>query len=120
MKQFYVSFTSSYTRHDKIITIEKELELMLGDNTNFSDIVFFIDEIKKIHKKCIRCVKNGYDFQLTIEEWSPELFNRWVSEPVSKQDLDGVYLSADTRYTPMERDMYLTSDILHDLEFTLH
>lgn len=107
-------------------------ELILTDDTNFSDIVKFIEDIKKIWKKGMAAIKSGYWMELeviesTYDNWldtEKELvtktFNRWVSIPVDEQDGEGIYLRADTRYSDDEyRDMYLTKDILKDLTFTL-
>lgn len=107
-------------------------EIRLSDDTNFSEIVEFIDDIKKIWKKGMTAIKAGFHMEMEVteavyENWiEPEKeliqkeFDRWISVPLEKQDSDGIYLEADKRYTSECRDMYLTKDILKDLAFTLH
>lgn len=112
--------------------IEKKYDtgLRVSDETNFSDIVDFLDDIKNIWKRAMGAVKRGnwmemevvvstYDNWNTDEPLKQKSYDRWVSAPVEAQDQEGIYLSADTRYTRQERDMYLTKDTIRDLAFTL-
>lgn len=100
-------------------------------NTDFSEIVEFLEDIKKIWKKGTAAIKAGFYMELEVIEavyqnWGePEKdlmqqsYNRWVSVPTHEQDGEGIYLRPDTRYTDECRDMYLTKDTLKDLAFTL-
>lgn len=106
-------------------------EIRLADNTTFSEIVEFLEDVKKVYKKGMAAIKAGFRMELEVteavyENWlEPEKdlilksFNRWVSVETYEQDNEGIYLRPDTRYTEEHRDMYLTKDTLKDLAFTL-
>lgn len=106
-------------------------EINLADSTTFSEIVKFLDDVKRVYKKGMTAIKTGSQMELEItesvyENWlepGKELiqksFNRWVSIPTHEQDDQGIYLRPDTRYTEEHRDMYLSKDVLKDLAFTL-
>ena len=130
MKFFEMNLQVVESKKGELIEKTYKTELRISDETSFSDIVDFMEDIKNIWKRAKSAVKRGhwmelevivsaYDNWLTDEELIRKSFDRWVSVPTEEQDEDGIYLRADTRYTAPERDMYLTKDTLKDLAFTL-
>lgn len=131
MKSFELKLKVDEIRRHEAIERRYEAEIKLTDETSFSEIVEFMEEVKKIWKKGMNAIKAGLYMELEITEstydnWlSPDKnliqksFNRWVSAPTQEQDDEGIYLRPDTRYTDECRDMYLTKDTLKSLAFTL-
>lgn len=131
MKSFEMRLKVDEIRRRETTERTYQAEIKLTDNTDFSEIVEFLEDIKKIWKKGTAAIKAGFYMELEVIEavyqnWGePEKdliqksFNRWVSVPTHEQDGEGIYLRPDTRYTDECRDMYLTKDTLKDLDFTL-
>lgn len=104
-------------------------ELMLTDNTLFSEIYHFIEEIKVIYEKARAIIDNRGSMELSIsvavyKNWETQdmdkkmkqvSYDRWVSVPTEEQGKESIYLKPDTRYTPENRDMFLFEDILEDI-----
>lgn len=131
MKNFELRLKVDEIRRRETIERTYKAEINLTDNTDFSEIVEFLEDIKKIWKKGMAAIKAGLYMELEVTEavyqnWEdPEKdliqksYNRWVSVKTDEQDGDGIYLRPDTRYTDECRDMYLTKNTLKDLAFTL-
>lgn len=100
--------------------------LDICDKTTFANIVKFINHVKVIWKEAMKVSEEGAFINLEITdsvyEYSPAFvqksFDRWVFEGYNS-DKEGIYLRPDEQYTPCNRDMYLTEDLLKDLAFTL-
>ncbi len=130
MKFFEMNLQVVESKKGERIEKTYKTELRVSDETSFSDIIYFLKDIKTIWKRAMSAVKRGnwlelevivssYDNWLTDEPLKQKSFDRWVSVPLEEQDSDGIYLRADERYTNPARDMYLSKDTLKDLAFTL-
>lgn len=130
MKSFEMNLKIVETKKGERVERIYKTELKITDETCFSEIVDFMGDIKNIWKKSMNAVKrknwmelevivSSYDNWLTGKPLVQKSFDRWVSVSSEEQDEEGIYLRADTRYTPPESDMYLTKDTLKDLAFTL-
>lgn len=131
MKSFELRLKVDEIRRRETTERTYKAEINLTDSTDFSEIIEFMGDIKKVWKKGMAAIKAGFYMELEVteavyENWlEPEKnlvqksYNRWVSVPTHEQDNEGIYLRPDTRYTDECRDMYLTKDTLKDLAFTL-
>lgn len=130
MKFFEMNLQVVESKKGERIEKTYKTELRVSDETSFSDIVDFLEDVKSIWKRAMGAVKrdnwmelevivSSYDNWLTDEPLVQKSFDRWVSVPLQKQDSEGIYLRADERYTEPERDMYLSKDTIKDLAFTL-
>lgn len=101
------------------------VKLECSENTHFSDMVNFLNKVKKIVSKVKKIYGQYGDsatYKLIFTEYvyshSPEIggkmieYNRWVSENVGDNvgdiDEEGIYLRPDTRYTEETLDMYIS------------
>ena len=93
-----------------------------GYDSAFSEMIKFMDDAKKIWRYAMKAKAKNNWYQLEVTEYTYDGensdLNRWVSR-YEPGDEEGIYLDADTKYTPAERDMYLTKDLMNDLAFTL-
>lgn len=130
MKFFEMNLQVVESKKGERIEKTYKTELRVSDETSFSDIVDFMEDIKNIWKRAMSAVKRNHWMQLevvvsTYDNWLTDKplvqksYDRWVSVSTEEQDEEGIYLRADARYTAPERDMYLTKDTLKDLAFTL-
>ncbi len=131
MKSFDLRLKVDEIRHNEITERNYKAEINLTDSTDFSEIIEFMEDVKKVWKKGMAAIKAGFYIELEVteavyENWlCPEKnlvqksYNRWVSVPTHEQDSEGIYLRPDPRYTDECRDMYLTKDTLKDLAYTL-
>lgn len=131
MKSFELKLKVDEIRRRETTERTYKAEINLTDSTDFSKIIEFMEDIKKVWKKGMAAIKAGFYMELEVteavyENWlEPEKnlvqksYNRWVSAPTHEQDSEGIYLRPDTRYTDECRGMYLTKDTLKDLAFTL-
>lgn len=99
----------------------------LKDSWSLSDIVEFVDGIKKVYSEAMKATKRGdfIEFEVTSSTYDEtddnrerliqKTFDRWFFEGYN-DDPDGIYLSPDVRYTNENHDLYLTKNILHDLD----
>lgn len=108
-----------------------QTSLRLSDNTTFSEIYHFVNEIKKIYAKAreIKDKRNPMELSISVTVYEGTGKNmriisrdRWVSVPMEKQEKEGIYLKLDTRDTAENqdmseenRDMFLFEDILNDI-----
>lgn len=128
MKQIDIVLKAEETYRNKKVNMEYKAETSFGNDTSFSQVLDFLDEAKKIWKHAMRLSKKGIYIKLEVTEFTYKKdsegslistnFDRWYFEGYN-EDTEGIYLSADTRYTKAERDMYLSKNVLRDLAFTL-
>lgn len=101
------------------ITVERKAQVDFGTETNFEQIAKFLEDAKKVVQGYKYCAKSGtfckvylssviYDCGEGLERLKSRSFNGWKFEgnPMDG-DADGLYLSADLRYTPEEHDIYI-------------
>lgn len=131
MKSFELRLKVDEIRRRETTERTYKAEINLTDGTDFSEIIEFMEDIKKVWKKSMAAIKAGLYMELEVteavyENWLEpgknlvqKSYNRWGSVPTHEQDSEGIYLRPDTRYTDECRDMYLTKDTLKDLAFTL-
>lgn len=129
MRRFEINISIKETRENKIIFRKQKAELEICDQTSFADIVRFMDGIKFIWKIAMKATRNAFYFEMevidaTYENWNNDKslitksFDFWSFKGYN-EDMEGIYLQPDTRYTIATRDMYLKEDIIKDLAFTL-
>ena len=128
MKQIDIVLKAEETSRNKKVNMEYKAGTSFGNDTSFSQVLDFLDEAKKIWKHAMRLSKKGIYIKLEVTEFTYKKdgegslistnFDRWHFEGYN-EDTEGIYLSADTRYTKAERDMYLSKNVLRDLAFTL-
>ena len=113
------------------------VKLECSEDTHFSDIVNFLNKVKKIVSK-IKKIYGQYGDDATyklifteyVYSYTPETggkmveYNRWVfenvGESVSDIDEEGIYLRPDTRYTEETHDMYISyKNPLEGIIFTI-
>lgn len=132
MKNFELNLKVNEIRYGETIERTYKAEINLTDDTTFSEIIDFLEGIKKVWGNGMVAIKAGFCMELEVieavyknygapeKDLIQESFNRWVSVPTPNQDNNGIYLKPDTRYTDKCRYMYLSKDTLKDLAFTLH
>lgn len=130
MKTFKITLTTKVNKKGETVEQTFTADLRLDNNVAFSEMVEFFESVKNLWKKAMTASKKGsyIDMEVvtaTYENWHnpnkpliTKEFNRWTFTGYN-DDQDGIYLQADTRYTPAHRDMYLTKDVMKDLAFTL-
>ena len=132
MKNYIVRLETVTTKKNSETKCKYKAELDLCDDMRFSEIMEFTDQVKMIWRKAMQASRRGDYMEMEVieaayagrldelkEELEQKNFDRWYFEGRNYEDTDGIYLQADTRYTPAQRDMYLTKDVLKDLCSTL-
>lgn len=123
MKHIDIVLKAEETSRNKKVNMEYKAGTSFGNDTSFSQVLDFLDEAKKIWKHAMKLSQKGIYIELEVTESVYEKdgkssFDRWHFEGYN-DDVEGIYLSADTKYTKANRDMYLSKDVLRDLAFTL-
>lgn len=114
--------------------VKKNATLTLDDSTEFSSIIGFLDDVKKIWKMCVKPYGNASEFrslEVTVAIYGKaadgELysidFDRWYTRNAddicTDKDEPTVYLVPDEKYTEAHRDMCIGKNVYGDIAFTL-
>ena len=114
--------------------VKKNATLTLDDSTEFSSIIGFLDDVKKIWKMCVKPYGNASEFRLlevTVAVYERTesdglrsiSFDRWFTRNAddicTDKDEPTVYLVPDERYTPAGHDMLIGKNVYGDIAFTL-
>lgn len=114
--------------------VRKVADITLDDNTEFSCMVGFLEEVKRIWKMCVKPYGNASEFrsmEVTVAiygrsadgELYSKSFDRWATrnndDICTDKDEPTVYLVADERYTESHRDMCIGKNVYADIAFTL-
>lgn len=129
MRRFEMNLSIREVKENEIIYKIRKAELQICDQTSFADIVRFMDGIKFIWKAAMEATRNEFYFELemidaTYDNWNnnkpliTKSFDFWSFKGYN-EDMEGIYLQPDTRYTIENRDIYLKEDVMKDLAFTL-
>ena len=137
MKTIDFTFTNEINDYSKktVTNVRKTASLRLDDNTEFSSIIEFLDDVKKIWKMCVKPYGTASEFRslevceaVYDREEDDRLhtvsFDRWHTrygegDFVTDKDEPGVYLVPDEKYTESGRDMFISKNIFQDIAYTL-
>jgi hypothetical protein len=103
-------------------------QVAFSPETNMRTLLQFTEKLQEVWKEAMKATKRGDYMELTISRtvnswdpqevartWKQEAFDYWTFEGYN-EDLEGIYLAPDTKYTAAECDLYLTKNILESLE----
>lgn len=132
-KNFSLEVEINWSKGTEEHTWNDKATLECSEETNFSDIVNFLDKIKKIVSRVKKVYgKFGEDarYNLSFTEYvyshndnggKMVEYDRWESVRNGDVNEEGIYFTPDTRYTEETRDMYIGyAKPLEDLIYTLH
>lgn len=136
MKTITFTFTNEIHDYGKRTEtkVKKVADLTIDDGTEFSSIVRFLDDVKKIWKMCVKPYGNASEFrELEVIEaiydredddrLHTASFDRWhtrdANDFITDKDEQGVYLVPDEKYTESGRDMFISKNIFEDIAYTL-
>lgn len=136
MKTITFTFTNEIHDYGKRTEtkVKKVADLTIDDSTEFSSIVRFLDDVKKIWKMCVKPYGNASEFrELEVIEaiydreednrLHTASFDRWYTrystDFITDKDEQGVYLVPDEKYTEKNRDMFISKNIFEDIAYTL-
>lgn len=108
-----------------------EAALKCAADTQLSDIVGFLRDVEAIVSRVKEVYKRHGDtaaYELHFCEWKYEPytdtvdnFDHWVSERSGDISEEGIYFTADEKYTKPERDMFISfDDPIKYIIYTLH
>ena len=131
MRNYIMRLETRTVRDDSEVVNNYEAELNINDTMRFSDSEIFSEQIKEIWQQAMRAGKRNDYMEMEVivaayrggidelkEDMEQMDYDRWVFRG-HNQDADGIYLWADREHTPAERTMYLTKDVLNELNLVL-
>lgn len=102
---------TEYKKTGIVVTTDKT-SVSSGGYSELADIVTFQKELSDIFKKMRKASKRGayISFEITSAIYNNRdtnsYFDRWTFCGVNP-DIDGIHITADTRYTPCYKDAYI-------------
>lgn len=117
-KNYCLEASVTYRKKSELYTWQNKCSVELGKDTSFADVLYFMEEVKKIVAK----IKSFYlkhgenaEYNLCFESFgynfeTGELskFNCWRSNLTGDVNEEGIYFRPDERYTEPEKDMYVS------------
>lgn len=128
MKQYTLRFeTNIIEKKGTTVRLTREAQLSCGDETILTDIKNFLDNVKLIYKEIQKCYKEGRFCEIRFDIWYSDTeanrqqrrrYDEWNFKGYP-EEVEGIYLQANTNYTPEEKDLYLTfkTSILDDVKY---
>lgn len=136
MKTITFTFTNEVNDYGKRTEykVKKVADLTIDDRMEFSSMVGFLEDVKKIWKMCVKPYGNASEFRLlevTVATYGRSAdgelysidFDRWYTRNAddicTDKDEPTVYLVPDEKYTEAHRDMCIGKNVYGDIAFTL-
>ena len=136
MKTITFTFTNEITDYGKRTEykVKKVADLTIDDSMEFSSMVRFLDDVKKIWKMCVKPYGNASEFrslEVTVAIYGRSAdgdlysidFDRWYTRNAddicTDKDEPTVYLVPDEKYTAAHRDMCIGKNVCGDIAYTL-
>lgn len=136
MKTITFTFTNEVNDYGKRTEykVKKVADLTIDDRMEFSSMVGFLEDVKKIWKMCVKPYGNASEFRLlevTVAVYERTesdglrsiSFDRWFTRNAddicTDKDEPTVYLVPDEKYTEAHRDMCIGKNVYGDIAFTL-